>query len=418
MKTGIAYTTKVSILLLCITFFFYNIIGNGYILLLISILPIVMKLLNNLKKKAACPYAWVFFIIAIMFSSAFSLASSKTNNFLFLSIIIFIIKIVLDNEQDWQGYFIKIVVLFAAINVVATLISEMFPEVMTSYARKVFSGEALDIYMSLFNNGAYPGVNGQTSINGYFISLFIAYMVSEIITNPHKVLNYILLGFSVIALFMTNKRSFLLGNIIAICILFLLNTASDKHKTRNIIIFVAVSGIIYLIFKFNPAANGILEKMKTLEESGDLSNGRVVYWEYTYKIFKEAPIFGVGAASLEEIYGVSTHNVYLQVLAEMGIYGFIVFIVFMLLSLKCSYKTYADMVEHNCANERVISGMALYMQVLFVVYCFFGNPLYGINFVIPYMMATSVSKSYSNLIQSTRGDELDENRDINIPQHS
>ena len=418
MKTGIAYTTKDSILLLCITFFFYNIIGNGYILLLISILPIVMKLLNNLKKKAACPYAWVFFIIAIMFSSAFSLASSKTNNFLFLSIIIFIIKIVLDNEQDWQGYFIKMVVIFAAINVVATLISEMFPEVMTSYARKVFSGEALDIYMSLFNNGAYPGVNGQTSINGYFISLFIAYMVSEIITNPHKVLNYILLGFSVIALFMTNKRSFLLGNIIASGILFLTNIMSDKHKSRNLIIFVAVIVIVYLIFKYNSAANGVLKKMKALEESGDISNGRMTYWEYTYKIFKSFSLFGIGAASLEYTYGISTHNVYLQVLAEMGIYGFIVFIVFMLLSLKCSYKTYADMVEHNCGNERVISGMALYMQVLFVVYCFFGNPLYGINFVIPYMMATSVSKSYSNLIQSTRGDELDENRDINIPQHS
>ena len=399
MKEGTANTTKISILLLCITFFFYNMIGNGYIMLLISILPILMKSLNNLRKKAACPFTWVFFILAIMFSSAFSLDSSNTNNFLFVSMIIFIIKIVLDNEQDWQGYFIKMVVIFADINVVATLISEMFPEVMISYAHKVFKEVALNTYMSLFNKGTYPGINGQTSINGFFISLFIAYIVSEIITNPHKVLNYILLGFSVIALFMTNKRSFLLGNIIASGILFLTNIMSDKHKSRNLIIFVAVIVIVYLIFKYNSAANGVLEKMKALEESGDISNGRMTYWEYTYKIFKSFSLFGIGAASLEYTYGISTHNVYLQVLAEMGVCGFVTLVIFLFSSLKCSFTAYIDTIKYHCVREKKINGMALYIQMLFIVYCFFGNPLYGINFVIPYIMATSVSKSYSNLLK-------------------
>ena len=198
---------------------------------------------------------------------------------------------------------------------------------------------------------------------------------------------------------MTNKRSFLLGNIIASGILFLTNIMSDKHKSRNLIIFVAVIVIVYLIFKYNSAANGVLEKMKALEESGDISNGRMTYWEYTYKIFKSFSLFGIGAASLEYTYGISTHNVYLQVLAEMGVCGFVTLVIFLLSSLKCSFTAYTDTIKYHCVREKKINGMALYIQMLFIVYCFFGNPLYGINFVIPYIMATSVSKSYSNLLK-------------------
>lgn len=377
-------------------------IGNGYILLLVSTLPIFMKLLNIFNQSVRWSFYWILFVSAIILSSIFSNPPPKTHNFLFMSIIILIIKLILDNELDWQSYFIKILAIFAAINVIATLISVMTPNTMILYAKKVFSGEALEKYMDLFNSGSYPGINGQTGINGYFISLFIAYIVAEILTNPHKVLNYILLVFSIIALLLTNKRSFLLGNIIAAFILFCQNTLSEKHKGRNLIIFAAILIICLLIFKYSPAVNGVLEKMNALEKNGDITNGRSASWEETINIFKKKPFFGVGAASLEIVYGVSTHNVYLQVLAEMGIYGFITFVIFLLSSLKCSFKTYTSMVKYNLVNEKKISGMALYIQILFIIYCFSGNPLYGINFVIPYIMATSVSKSYSNFLQSAK----------------
>lgn len=53
---------------------------------------------------------------------------------------------------------------------------------------------------------------------------------------------------------------------------------------------------------------------------------RIIKWAYTLKHFPEHAIFGVGYWAAKYRFGVYPHNIYISVLVEMGLIGFIIFI--------------------------------------------------------------------------------------------
>lgn len=81
--------------------------------------------------------------------------------------------------------------------------------------------------------------------------------------------------------------------------------------------------------------------------SGDLNGatgGRVALWAETYKVFKENFLFGVGAGNyglyLNIGAGYVPSNVTLELLATLGIFGFVAFYGFTISLIYRSYKTY------------------------------------------------------------------------------
>lgn len=416
METMNSADIKLSVILLCITAFFYGIIGNGYILLLISFIPVIPRLCSVIAKNPKVPANWFVFIVLVVASGAFSSVSSKKNNFIFMMVLLLLIKLLLEYEFGWQRFFAKVICFFALINVIATFVSMFAPDVMISYAKNVFDGASLEVYLKMLNNGAYAGINGQTSQNGFFISFFMAFVIINIFSNRKKTLNYILLIFTMIALILTQKRSFLLGNTIAALVLFWSNTLSDKNKVRKVFALAVIIFIAYLVFSYHPATKGLIEKMTALENAGDITNGRSASWKDTLEIWKRYPVFGVGANSLVNVYDLSSHNVYLQTLAEMGLLGAASYVILLLTTLKNTFDIYQIMLRNNLFDEKDkrICGVSLYIQVLFIIYSFFGNPLYGISFILPYTLFTAAAGSYFRYF---RGKEY-ETGNINISQHA
>ena len=388
---------KFFIMMICITAFFFHVIGNGYYMLIFCLVTGCLKIVRMITRVKLNSSAMLAVFIAFAFLSAtFSLVKSSSNRFLFTMMIYLVIKLVLEDNFGWQKFFSRFLFFITVLSVAATYLSVIAPNVMLNVAKMFFSGEALDTYTQLFKGGSYAGLYGQTAVNAHAITIFLAFIVTSLFSENRVKLNYALLAVGIIALFLTKKRSFLLANVIAALVTFIENSRSDKSKMKIVsrLLFLVIAA--FLVIRYAPATQGIMEKMMALENAGDITNGRIVSWEDTIEIWKQSPIFGIGTNVMNKGYGISTHNVYIQLLAEMGIFGAISYVLLLWTSFRRSEKIYQDILKDEAlVNEKKsIYGVSIYMQVIFIVYSFFGNPVYGINYMLPYIVFVGVMDSY------------------------
>lgn len=392
-----SFSMKIFIILLCTTAFFFNAIGNGYYMLLLCLVPVFPKAASLLTRaKLNTSVALLFFLLFACFSTVLSVAREESYKFIFMLLMLLIIKFVLEDSFGWQKYFSKVLFFITAVSVAATLLSLVIPDVLLDLAKSLYQKDIYREYARLFNNESYAGLYGQTGINAHVISMFLAFVVASLFSNKKARLNYLLLGAGIIALLLTKKRSFLISNIIAALVLYIQNIKADKGKARTAgRLLLLVIGAV-LVAYFSPATQGIMNKILLLEDSGDVTNGRVAHWTDTLEIWKQNPIWGVGIDTMFDVYDLSSHNVYLQLLAETGIPGAISYIVLLLTSFRRSSNTYQHVLTDATLikDNRAIYGVSLYMQVIFIVYSFFGNPAYGINFMLPYIIFVGMMDSF------------------------
>lgn len=83
----------------------------------------------------------------------------------------------------------------------------------------------------------------------------------------------------------------------------------------------------------------------TVNEHGQLeesAESRLIIWQQSWLLFKENPVFGVGFhvfRSLGFELG-DTHNIYMKILAEQGVIGFLIFIILIIMFLKQGWRLY------------------------------------------------------------------------------
>lgn len=207
-----------------------------------------------------------------------------------------------------------------------------------------------------------PGPFGQdwrgADIAGGFIGTFTPFLLSFTLLTKKKILK--LAGFTGLmiccfGLFATYSR----GSILALGVAFILTvllTAKQILKTSKItaiIIFVTFIGIGLNWQKWVPQS--IIHRVQgtTVQEEtfggepplDESSQKRIAKWQEGLEIFKSNQLFGVGFRIPEFVIGTDTHNSFIQIAAEMGIFGFLVFIWFLisiLLKAKSLLKTEFD----------------------------------------------------------------------------
>lgn len=166
---------------------------------------------------------------------------------------------------------------------------------------------------------------------------------------------WLLLGFSALvayAFVMTNTRSVVLG--FALSMLYYLVISGIGFHKRNIFTTAAlgiasVLGLTY-IFATNPE---VLERLVNgfdriaSNNFGESEGSRVEAWISALNLFYDNPILGIGAGVFEVTQGMYAHNMFLELLAESGLIGFLFFlflilylIKFVALNLKVEYRIF------------------------------------------------------------------------------
>ena len=177
---------------------------------------------------------------------------------------------------------------------------------------------------------------------------------------------------------MTSKRGIFIATIIA----FLLSIVLDKDikiqeiEKRHIIgigigIVLAIIGIIYLV-ETNDYVIAFIDRFT----GNNITTGRNVFYENAIKIFSQGSIgtllIGYGTGSAYLINKTGLHNVYLQILFDHGLIGLALYGSFFIINIR------------NAIKKRYFFSMCL--QIVFLIYCITGNPLYDYYFFIPYLL--------------------------------
>ena len=385
-----------SIFLFLFTGFFGYAVINGYYWLIASVIPISLYVINAVVMMDKENYGWVVFIAFAWISAMVSVYTTASYKYLLLIGIVFLAKLIFESVYGWHLKFSKLVRFYATVHVLAIILSYFFPDFITGIVEAMYTEETFENYYALFEFNAFAGLTPQTGNAAFYASIFIAFCVTDILSEKLTIWNVFKLALGIFALLLTVKRSFVVAHVIAIMFVLYIQGRGNKKVLRSLMGFTITLVLAYYLFSNVSFVEKIVSKSAQLLESGDITNGRMYLWSETYKRWLEKPIFGHGVNVLDKFYNLSTHNSYLQILAEAGVFGAISLVVALVMSLTKSCRIYADVYKDTLltTKEKSIFLSCVYMQVVFIVYCFSGNPMHGMNFLLMYMLFISCIKSF------------------------
>lgn len=379
------------------------IITNANPLLGISIILLIMHILirrNMSLNIRNIDVLWLLFAASLIGGALLSINQVQGVKFGFNILILVLAMLLLSNVNGWQRFFMKCLWIFSFIHVMGTILAFIVPDMVSNFNRLILSPVEFELNQYfLYHYGGNPGITGQIGLNAWFISIFISVAFSFLLTsNKKKLLHglFLLVGF--FALLLANKRGLLVGNILAMLTVTWALGLVEKNiikRTLTILVLVFIPVIISLVIF--PEAQSVFNR---LIHSENLLTGRGTIYKDLIYYFSSSPLFGVGTSSIVLLIGEAGHNVYLQVLAENGIWGLTIFLLSISLAFNRTLKLIKFLIKNEGSTGITQVIISLYIQVIFILYAFSGNPLYNYQFISIYLFILALEGSYKNFLIS------------------
>ncbi|MGV1090878.1 O-antigen ligase family protein [Clostridium perfringens] len=328
----------------------------------------------------------------IILISALRADNSISLKFFIYYIIGIIIFLVLSENNKWYEFSNKLFKIISILFSIATIFSIIFPNIYFNIVHKLFSMEQQKIIFELYSYDLYSGIAGQTGSNAFFISIGIAILFCEIfLKKKYRKINCLFLLISFIALLLTGKRGLLLANLITMIIIlyFIFIRKRKKGIGKFLIIIITIIIIILIMITIFPKTAIVFDRFLSKE---DKLTGRYELYNTAIVLFKEKPILGNGINTFKLLNInnnlLDTHNVYLQLLCEIGIIGVILFIISTISIYIRSIRVFDKNIKSNIYLGNII--ISLYIQNIFIIYCMSGNPFYDYNMLYTYFIFISI----------------------------
>lgn len=295
--------------------------------------------------------------------------------------------------SNWYKNGIKIAMIFSTIHLTATIIAYFLPNIFSSIILNFIPNSIGNEISLIMRSGVYSGITTQVARNAFYMSVGISILYIEIITRNRKIYisKYIFMSIFLLALLLTGKRGHLIANLFAMLVTSgvyaKIRGLSSGGKVIKIGLLLSIL-IVILIFVFPESAAPILRFIA--RQNGDQTSGRIPLYINAIGLFKQRPLLGWGSGSFAFLYGIGTHNIYLQLLAENGILGFLLFSSIIVFNLSNTIKKLRLYCSSNTNDSNVYLLFSLYIQLFFIVYGITGNPLNDGFILIIYLTASSI----------------------------
>ena len=305
----------------------------------------------------------------------------------------------------WFKPFINTIKFFCICNALATIIFWLNSSLYWEHYHPSISA----LIESNFYTGYRSGLAIHYSTNGIYLSVGLLACTACFSGKKFNKIDIVLLMTVLFALALTTKRAHLLFSIMAIIGAYYL-TRKEKITTRLLKILITLFLSIVLLFV---TSYFIPEMMHTVNrffvgEGGDITNGRITLYQLAINTFLSTPsnfLFGIGwggykyiynASNLEHIYNaqsLDTHNVYLQLLCEIGLVGTLVVLSIFLYTLFLTIGYYRKRRHGSIQIKPEYEAplfFALTMQLFFFLYSITGGVLYVISTYLPYFFSCAI----------------------------
>ena len=302
----------------------------------------------------------------------------------------------------------KIIAAVGTPNVVATLLFFVNDGLYQTFISMTYK-----TYQNGTQNGLYgyrAALADHYSQNGSYITIvLLAVFAVYLCMNKTEKKRKLLLVFGIvacIALLLTSKRAHLLFGIATLIVVYYVVNPRKRVQRSFKLMMVAVVAIILLNFLIDyiPEISQVFERFQAAG-SDNASLSRFIMWDRAFSIFKQNPFLGIGwygfryKSGLSEFTGATSgcHNIYLELLCETGLIGFLIFIFAMGSSLFCTLKninlTYS-INDETLKHLRRTLAVSFAIQFFVLLYGLTGNPLYDNTFCF-YSIAIAINVSFS-----------------------
>lgn len=286
----------------------------------------------------------------------------------------------------------RLIYAFSLIGMISVFIQFVKPEMVNALLIVLLRPWAYENIMWSYNvDGTYTGLTASVSMASFSMAIifFVAVQkilcvnkISNVLEKEHSttwsLINYLIAFVALFGIVLTSKRGIFVATIVA----FLFSIALDKDITirriekRHVItigigIVLAIIGITYLV-----ETNDYVIAFMTRFTGNNITTGRNIFYRHAIKAFSQGNIgtllIGYGTGSAYLINKTGLHNVYLQILFDHGLLGLALYGSFFVINIRKAIK------------NRYFFSMCL--QIVFLIYCITGNPLYDYYFFIPYLL--------------------------------
>ena len=363
------------------------------------ILTVIAQKLKIRKTYIFVP--WLFYIAMILFRNQ-EFAHGRYSNTERLILCITMV-FVCAYKSDWVKKIPKMIVAIGIPNVIATLVF-----LVNDSLYKVFISRTYGEYQSGTEYGKYgyrAALADHYSQNATYISMVVLALFVLFLTEERRKKKFfwgVLLGASVIALLLTSKRAHLLFCVAAAIIVYYLAYPQKRlAKTFKLVIAGAVIAFgLALVSEYIPQINNVFERFQTAGTDKE-TLGRFIMWNYAFELFKQNPLFGTGwwgfrysgITNIRADALTGCHNVYIEILSNCGIVGFVIFIIALISALYITMKNIKFCIDNELESYKMVVLCSAVIQAFCLMYCMTGNVMFDRTFHF-YIIAVVMSVSF------------------------
>ncbi|WP_302951875.1 O-antigen ligase family protein [Holdemania filiformis] len=403
-----ALSAKIGFTLFCIVSMFgelmVQLVGENirYVIWVVSLFLIIYACCENSKvwinkKVVSCLFPWL--LMTVIYVLIYNRSVYKLNLYTTLRWLYFFSFMYFLSAIDSKNYssFIEILKKLSFVYVLGVYFFILFPD-KYNVMYKIWG-----YWPTGTNNGFsgfHAGFANHYSENAMYIIPSVFIIVSQMMTSDSQrkkrtyFIDLLITGFALIA---TAKRAHVLFGTIALIGTYYF-FEPEKRMSRGfkiLIVTIIILVILYILTSYIPVLNSLFERFSNIGIDQE-SNTRFSMWELALENFKKSPMFGIGWSGFkyefnkvlynplmraERFAYLNAHNVYIQLLCETGIMGFLIALKGAMNILRRTFYFLDKSVRDLMGNKlKTIVFFSLAMQIFFWLYSITGNCLYDTMF--------------------------------------
>lgn len=366
----------------------------AWILCLAAVLLLVflLTLRMPLARSFAFPeWGWAALLVMVVATNHFDRSGYLRFGMTMISLAMLFM---LSRYDGWQAYAVRCVSAFSMIHVFATLVFAASNGLYLKLMPGLWGGFPVGTVGGA--KGYAAGLTSHYSFNGTYCAVALIVQAVLFLFNaprtPERMLRAaLMLVLTFAALLLTTKRAHALFSALAILVVYYF-LSPHKAGTR---LFKALGSLLLGALLFLTAAMllpALRDGFLRFFEQEDVSTGRFRAWEYAWRLFLAQPLTGIGWYGFSGYYPllVEVHNVYLQILCELGVVGFVLVVPAM---FACAVQTLRAFFSLDDERDRALAAASAVVQVFVLMYSLTGCCLTDVT-QMAYYLACAMGCSF------------------------
>lgn len=355
-------------------------------------------------------YVQVFFIIVVMILwNNHSLQNGIQIRAMYLIMAVFL-ALVLQLSDTWMEGAIKQVVFFSMVHMITGWIFLVLPQVYLNKIVPLFPEHTAALVAYQAKN-ILIGFTTHYTTSGIYCSIGCISAFALLVHNEKKKWSFLYLIFSAVSLLMTQKRGPLFATVLTLAIMYVVHYRfTIKTVLTGVCSLGGFLGMYFLLANtILPQLGGIALRFsyisQNLKSGVDATNGRMPMYQLAWNLFEENPLFGIGwdgfryeyqqqlSTSLDRYQKLDTHNIYLQLLCENGLIGFMLIgavLFFMIKEALALYRILNNPMAREQYRDCKYILFSIGIQSYFLIYGVTGNSLYDKQILFPFALACGI----------------------------